>query len=84
MLDAAERAEVVVAMLPRFAASAYGDPGMGQLDPLCPVEIEAGGESGAEMGVFAALANANRLANLARAIAEYLPVGLEAGAFIET
>ena len=63
---------------PLFVSRTYGDPGFGQLELRCAVQIRTGAESGAEMGAFEFLKQPQREANLRDALAEYLRFGLEA------
>ena len=56
----------------------YGDPGFGQLELRCALQIRTGAESGAELGAFEFLKQPQREANLRDALAEYLRFGLEA------
>ena len=64
---------------PLFVSRDYGDPGYGQLERRCAVQIRTGAESGAEMGAFEFLKQPQREANLRDALDEYLRFGLEAG-----
>jgi hypothetical protein len=64
---------------PVFVSRAYGDPGFGQLDPACCAEIATGAEDGSEMGVYSHVKQAQRLDNITRRVAEYLPAGVTAG-----
>jgi len=68
-------------LAPAFTAATYGDPGYAQLDDRCPVQIRRGSEDESEMGVFCFLKNAHREQNLRTVLAEYLPLGMEAGLF---
>lgn len=69
---------------PRFNARRFGRPDYAQLATVCPPEILAASESGAEVGAFATALNTVRLGNLAIKLAEFLPVGLEAVVIGET
>jgi hypothetical protein len=73
------RAEVTALIRPLFVSRTYGDPGYGQLELRCALQIRAGAESGAEMGAFEFLKQPQREANLRDALAEYLRFGLQAG-----
>ncbi len=87
MAPAAEdaiRAEVAALIRPLFVSQRYGDPGYGQLEQRCALQIRNGAESGAEMGVFEFLKQPQREANLRDALDEYLRFGLEAGLFFVT
>ena len=69
---------------PRFTSLTYGGPAYGQLEWRAPVEILRGAEAGAEMGAFNLLKNPQREDMLRLRLAEYLPVGLEAGILFTT
>lgn len=68
-------------VLPAFTDPRFGRPAFGQLGSTCPVEIAAGADDQGEMGALHFLRQPQREANLASSLAEYLPVGLEAGVF---
>jgi hypothetical protein len=84
-LSDAEKARIQAAiedwLAPAFSAATYGDPGYAQLDDRCPDQIRHGSEDESEMGVFCFLKNAHREQNLRTVLAEYLPLGMEAGLF---
>jgi hypothetical protein len=82
--EAAVRAEVAALIRPLFVSRRYGDPGYGQLELRCAMQIRTGAESGAEMGAFEFLQQPQREANLRDTLAEYLRFGLEAGLFYVT
>jgi hypothetical protein len=82
--EAAIRAEVEALIRPLFVSRELGDPGYGQLELRCAVQIRTGAESGAEMGAFEFLKQPQREANLRDALDEYLRFGLEAGLFYVT
>lgn len=63
---------------PVFTATDPSHPGYAQLHTSTPPEIRHGGEAGAEMGAFHNLYQAQREANLRRALDEYLPLGRQA------
>jgi hypothetical protein len=73
------RAELRGRLRPSFSDLRYGQPGYGQLDQRCPVEIKTGADDQAEMGVFHHLKQAQRESNFRTSLDEYLRVGLEAG-----
>ena len=77
----AVRAEVEAVVRPMFVSRVYGDPGLGQLEQRCALQICTGAASGAEMGAFEHLQQPQREANLRDALEEYLRLGLEAGVF---
>jgi hypothetical protein len=79
--EAAIRAEVAALIRPLFVSRRYGDPGYGQLERSCALQIREGAESGAEMGAFEFLKQPQREANLRDALDEYLRFGLETGVF---
>jgi hypothetical protein len=78
------RAEVAALIRPLFVSRRYGDPGYGQLEQRCALQIRSGAESGAEMGAFEFLKQPQRETNLRDALDEYLRFGLEAGLFFVT
>lgn len=69
---------------PRFTATRLGDPGYGQLHHACPETIRRGAADGGELGALHHLHHAQAADNLAPALDEYLPLGLEAGIFYVT
>jgi hypothetical protein len=71
-------------LVPHFESRRYGSPGFGQLAARCPAAIRTGAENGSEMGAFSFLQQPQRVANLRRALDEYLRFGLEAGVFFVT
>jgi hypothetical protein len=77
--EAALSANTALGIVPRFTASDYGDPAYAQLSAVCAIEISAGADDGAEMGVFHDLFTALREKNLGIRLSEYLRLGLEAG-----
>jgi hypothetical protein len=81
---AAMRAEVRASLRPLFVSREYGDPGFGQLETRCAVQLRTGAESGAEMGAFEFLHQPQREANLRGALDEYLRFGLEASLIVVT
>jgi hypothetical protein len=66
------------AAAPAFTSTVYGQPGYAQLAAGNSKEIAAGARDGAEIGVFHALRQPQRQANLPGTIAEYLRWGYEA------
>jgi|GEM_PF-6604372 len=62
---------------PVFVSETLGHPGYFQLSELCPETIRQGASDGGEMGAFHGAATLRRLRNLERAIAQYLPYGLD-------
>ncbi|WP_420456539.1 hypothetical protein [Rubrivirga sp.] len=78
-LPPAERERVRRRVRPTFTAVDYGDPAFTQLAASCPDEIRTGAEDGSEMGVWNALRQPQRVANLDASLAEYLRIGLDAG-----
>ncbi len=66
---------------PVFCSRRYGQPGYGQLAAGCPAEIRTGAANGSEMGAFARQGSAFRAANLAEALEEHLPWGLDPRVF---
>jgi hypothetical protein len=82
--EAALRVTAEALIRPLFVSRRYGDPGYGQLELRCAMQIRTGAESGAEMGAFEFLKQPQREANLRDALDEYLRFGLEAGLFYVT
>jgi hypothetical protein len=68
-------------LVPSFTSERYGHPAYAQLSRVCPQKIAAGADDESEMGVYYHLKNPQRLSNLRTRLREYLPIGLEAGAF---
>lgn len=56
-----------------FTSRSFGQPGYGQLSETAPVEIERGGENGAEMGAFNMLLNPIKMDSLEAKVNEYMP-----------
>jgi hypothetical protein len=83
-LSPAERAMVLLRLLPMFRSLRYGDPAYAQLSRRCGREIREGADDGAEMGAFHDLYQPQRERNLRVRLDEYLRFGLEAGVFYET
>ena len=79
----ADHAQVRARLRPTFTSTQYGHPGYGQLGTGCAPELKTGAEDGAEMGVYNALKQPQRLDNLHAAIDGYLRFGLEAGVLFE-
>jgi hypothetical protein len=77
-LTAAERVQVANGDTPRFTDSRFTASAFGQLASACPAAIRTGAEGGAEMGAGFGAGEPFRRANLADAMQEYLPFGLEA------
>lgn len=67
-----------------FRATRYGDPAYGMLATAAPRELLEGASNGNEIGVFNALRQSDRLANLDTVLAEYLPVGMSARVWLAT
>lgn len=72
------RAEVRATVRPQFVSTRYGDPGYAQIEMHTAEQIRTGAESGAEMGAFEFLKQAQREANLRDALEEYVRFGLDA------
>ena len=66
-------------LVPQFVSDTYGDAAYVQLAASCAPEIRTGADDGAEMGVWALLAQPQREANLLASLDEYLRFGLAAG-----
>lgn len=83
-LPAAERAMLVLRLVPMFRSLRYGDPAYAQLSRRCALEIREGAGDQGEMGAFHDLYQPQRDRNLRVRLDEYLRFGLEAGIFYET
>lgn len=83
-LDPQTEAVIRARLRPVFTARGHGHPAYVQLGARCAPEIAAGAADGAEMGVYRALDQPARRANLTTAATEYLRTGLEAGALVVT
>jgi hypothetical protein len=77
-LTADEAAAIASGVYPRFTLSAFPGSAFGQLALNCSEWIRSGAFGGAEMGAGFMLREPFRRANLADALQEYLPFGLEA------
>jgi hypothetical protein len=64
---------------PDFVSTRYGAPGYCQLADTCAEEIRRGAEDRAALGVFHDLFETQRLDMLEAAVADFAPVGTEAG-----
>jgi hypothetical protein len=69
---------------PDFLGTRYGRPDYARLAENCAVEIRAGASDRAEMGVFHDLFQPQREDNLRARLAEYTPVGVDAGIIFAT
>ena len=78
---AALRAEVAAAMVPTFTSVRYGSPAYCQLRDGAPLQIRAGADDEAEMGMYHDLYQPQRETNLRVRLDEYLRFGLQAGIF---
>ena len=67
-----------VAARPRFDSLRYGHPEYARLHVDGPEAIAMGADDGSEMGVFHHLRTARRLANLAAAVEDHMPIGFAA------
>ncbi len=79
-----ERDRIRRRLRPTFTAVRYGDPAFAQLAESCAVEIRTGAEDGSEMGVWNALQQPQRIANLEASLADFLRIGLDAGLLFVT
>jgi hypothetical protein len=84
VIDAAAQNAVRLRVEPSFTSTDYGKPGYAQLKLTVPLEVRAGADDGAEMGVFRFLQQPQREANLRSSLEEYLRFSLEAGIFYAT
>ncbi len=80
----ADRAAVLLRVVPSFTSTAYGDPGYVQLRRTCAPEILTGGSDNSEMGVFHHLYQPQRLANVQAGLGAYLRLGLLPTVFFVT
>lgn len=69
---------------PAFVSVSFGHPAYAQLSPASTLELRRGAEDGNEIGVYNRLRQGDRLANLPRALDEFLPWGLAAEIFYVT
>lgn len=67
-------------LVPTYQSIELVEPGYAQLAPGAAWELRTGASGGAEMGAFRRALTAKRLANLAAALDEYLPLGRVADA----
>ncbi|MBS1144042.1 MAG: hypothetical protein H6R14_1448 [Proteobacteria bacterium] len=79
-LPAGEAAREAMRVTPAFTSIRFNTPAYGQLTRSTAPEIRTGADNGAEMGAWNLLQQAQREANLALALDEYLRFGLEAAA----
>jgi hypothetical protein len=63
---------------PLLASTRYGRPRFARLRDDAPASVVSGGSVGSEIGAYAQYAAGYRAANLARAMAEFLPEGVAA------
>lgn len=77
-LAEAHAAQLRRQLRPIFTSIHPSHPGYAQLHTATPPEIRNGGEAGAEMGAFHKLYQAQREANLRRALDEFVPLGRQA------
>jgi len=76
-----QSATVVAARIaPSFVSDQFGHFGYAQLTPDTATEVAAGADDGSELGGYGPYRRPQRLANLAGALEEYLPFGLDAAA----
>ncbi|WP_435009547.1 phage tail protein [Tundrisphaera lichenicola] len=62
--------------VPKFTSTRFGHPAYAQLGLDGPPSINAGGEDGREIGVWASLGGPRRLDHLKLRLSEYLPAGM--------
>ena len=79
-MPAALAAEETLRITPVFDSTTFGQAAYARLRSSTATEIRSGAENGAEMGVWNALAQPQREANLRQMLDEYLRFGLVAGA----
>jgi hypothetical protein len=78
-LPLAQIPAATIRVTPAFESLAFGQPAYALLAPWCAREIREGGEDEREMGAMGLVETARRLANLERALADYIRFGREAG-----
>ena len=78
-LDADQRRRVIASVRPVFTSRSFAHPGYGQLARSCPEAITTGGEDETAMGAFSFLRDPWRVADAARATADYVRFGIETG-----
>lgn len=77
--DPAARADIQLRLRPQFRTLVFGAPEYGQLAPGTDRRLLTGAGSGAEIGVFGLLRQAQRRENLRAGLDEYLRLSLVAG-----
>jgi hypothetical protein len=77
----ADRTRTLEALVPRFTATAYGDPAYAQLAATADPGLLGGAADGGEMGAFHLLEQPQREAQLRELIDEYGRFGLDVGIF---
>lgn len=70
---------IAARIVPAHASTSLASPRYARLADYAAEELATGAESGAEMGAYRSALSAQRLANLRRALEEYLPFGRVAG-----
>ena len=78
-LDADQRRRVIASVRPVFTSRSFAHPAYGQLARSCPDAITGGGEDETNMGAFSFLRDPWRMADAARATADYVRFGIETG-----
>jgi hypothetical protein len=68
---------------PNFITLQYGDPSYAMLSGYVPMAVWTGADDGAEMGAFHGTEETLGIRNVQLCAPEFLPVGLEAGIFLE-
>jgi hypothetical protein len=71
------------ALWPDFITLQYGDPSYAMLSGYVPMAVWTGADDGAEMGAFHATEETLGVRNVQLCAPEFLPLGLEAGIFLE-
>jgi hypothetical protein len=72
------------AVTPAFTSVAFGHPAYAQLSPAASRALRHGAEDGNEIGVYNRLRQGDRMANLPRALDEFMPWGMQAKIFYVT
>jgi hypothetical protein len=79
--DPSDPTRTLEALVPRFTATTYGDPGYAQLAVTADPGLRGGASDGGEMGAFHLLQQPQREAQLRELIDEYGRFGLDVGLF---
>jgi hypothetical protein len=75
--------ESAAGAFPSFLSLRFGADGYAELAPRTPLAIRSGADDDSEMGAFHLVYAPQRISDLRTRLAEFLPVGLQAGIFLE-